>query len=261
MSYSERKMVLSGGVLAPALFEEVFALTDTDAPQFAVDVSPCVSQTSLDAKRAAWKIYSEMYDFPEPLWLQDHVDEPLLKGRVAASLDRADVLYVSGGASRKAISQWQEADVVDDITARVDEGALVAAGGSAGAMIWFDVGLSDSDSYYAREGRPWDYRPVEEAGVFKAWVMAHYADEDTLGRSKRELFDTFLSEQEGAWEYAVGIDTYAALVCVDGLARVRNLTPPSRADWGLSAQVALYSSESTEAIRLSDGDTIPLSSL
>lgn len=254
-------MVLSGGVLAPALFEEVFALADTNAPQFAIDASPCVTQASLDAKRAAWKVYSEMYDFPEPLWLQDYVDDSLSKGRVAASLDRADVLYVSGGASRKAIEQWHEARVVSDIVDRVDEGSLVAAGGSAGAMIWFDVGLSDSDSYYAKNDQPWEYRAVEETGMFGAWVMAHYADKDAFGRSKQELFDQFLSEQEGAWEYAVGIDTYAALVCAAGLARVRNLTPPSRADWGLSAQVALYSHESANVTRLSDGDTIPLSDL
>ena len=198
MSYSERKMVLSGGVLAPALFEEVFELAETEIPQFAIDVSPCVSQTSLDAKRAAWKLYSEMYDFPEPLWLQNYVDEPLSKGRVEASLDRADVLYVTGGASRKAIEQWCEVGITSDIVDRVEEGSLVAAGGSAGAMIWFDVGLSDSDSYYAKNGQSWEYQPIKEAGVFGAWVMAHYADDDALGRSKRELFDAFLSEQEGA---------------------------------------------------------------
>lgn len=261
MSYSERKMVLSGGALSPQVLHEVFELAGTETPQLAIDASPCVSQTSFETKRKTWRTFSELFHFPEPLWLQDEIDEPLSRDRVSAVLDRADALYVMGGASRKAISQWNESGATVDIATRVDEGSLVAAGSSAGAMIWFANGLSDSNSYDVPRGRRWQYEAVEEASMFDAWVMAHHADTDEFGRDKQSLFAAYLQEHRGEWNYAVGIDSYAALVCVDGLAQVRNVTPQSRADWGLRAQVALYTERMTQPYMLSDGDSIPLSEL
>ncbi len=258
MSIHERKMVLSGGVISAPLFDEIFDLAGTDTPQLVIDGSPCVTQESLDNKRRTWKKIAEDKNIPEPLMIQDYADEPLSRDRANALLDRADVLYVTGGASRNAINRWNEAGLTTDMRERVDSGDVVASGGSAGAMIWFNVGFSDSNYYDVEKGEHWDFEPVEEAKMFGSWVMAHYSDTDNLGRSKQALFSSFLHEHEGEWEYAVGIDTYAALVCVSGLAHVRSLLPQTQEYKDYLANVHLYVDDESNPSRLSDGDVIPM---
>jgi hypothetical protein len=261
MSYENAKMVLSGGVASTPFLHEIFEAAGTDTPQIAFDGSPCVTQESLDKKRKLWKGVCERFLLPEPLWLQDYVDEPLSRGKTNALIDKADVLYVTGGASRKGITQWHEAGVTDDIKEHVSSGALTVAGGSAGGMIWFDTGLSDSESYDVADGDNWDYIPVKEASFFESWVMAHYTDTDNLGREKKTEFANFLRQHDGEWKYAVGIDTCAAIVCIGGIAHVRDITPPSMADKGYGNNVHLYFDSIREPRKLSDGDLIPMDRL
>lgn len=261
MSYEDAKLALSGGVASTPFLCEVFELAGTETPQIAFDGSPCVSQESLDKKRKMWQEVCQMFLMPEPIWLQDYVDEPLTRSKTNAILDTADVLYVTGGASRRAITVWTDAGVSDDILERVYSGDITAAGGSAGAMIWFEAGLSDSEFYDVREGENWEYVKVREAALFDAWVIAHYSDRDNLGRDKQSMFESFLRDQNSKWNYAIGIDTCAALICAGGLAQVRDITPASRAGQGLGANVYIHYDSLREPHKLHDGDTIPLNGL
>jgi|GEM_PF-5908672 len=251
-------MVLSGGVASAPFLHELFEVADTDTPQIVFDGSACVAQESLIKKRKSWEQVSIDFNIPEPLWVQDCVDDTLSRGKINALLDRADVLYVTGGANRKTITQWNEAGATKDIKERVNQGDVVASGGSAGAMIWFNTGLSDSNFYDVKEGENWEYEAVQEAALFDSWVMAHHTDTDNLGRNKRTLFADFLRQRDGEWNYAVGIDTCAALVCIDGIAQVRDITPASRANDGFGANIYIYFDSVREPHKLSDGDLIPL---
>lgn len=258
MSYENAKLVLSGGVASTPFLHEIFELAGTDTPQIVFDGSPCVSQESLDKKQKMWKRVCEDFRIPEPRWIQDDVNEPLSRGKTNALLDNADVLYVTGGASRKAISQWNEAGLTQDTRDRVLDGHITAAGGSAGAMIWFGVGMSDSEFYDVKPGNHWDYKETEESSFFDSWVIAHSTDKDNLGRDKQVEFANFLRHRDGEWNYGVGIDTCAALICMDGIAQVRDITPLSRVGQGFGANVYLYFDSIREPRKLSDGDIIPL---
>lgn len=261
ISNSERKMVLSGGIASGSFLDELFEAADTDTPQILFDGSACVAQNSLIKKRKTWRTIAEDLHIPEPIWLQDYTDDYLSRGKTNALLDKADILYVAGGASRKAITQWNDAGITQDIKQRVNSGDVVASGASAGAMIWFNTGLSDSNFYDVADGKHWDYEAVKEAAMFDSWVIAHHADQDNLGRNKQTLFADFLSQREGEWNYGIGIDTCAALVCIDGIAQVKDITPPSRRDKGFGANVYIYFDSLQEPRKLSDGDLIPLGRL
>lgn len=261
MSHLERKLVLSGGIASPPFMQELFELAGTNTPQMVFDGSPCVLQDSLDKKRKTWNTAAAQFGIPQPLWLQDYVDEPLSRGRVNALLDRADALYVTGGASRNAMARWNESGVTQDMFDRVDAGDIVASGGSAGAMVWFNKGLSDSEYYDVPDGEHWDYKPVQESALFDTWVMAHYTDKDNLGRDKQAQFTEFLKQYAGEWNYALGIDTCAALVCIGGIAQVRDITPLSRRGEGFGASIYLYLNGLETPRKLDDGDVIPLANL
>lgn len=261
-SYEDRKLVLSGGVASTPLMHEIFDVVGTSTPRIVFDGSPSVTQESFDKKRKMWNLVAAEFGMPEPLWLQDYVDEPLSRSKTNALLDNADVLYVTGGASRKTIAQWNEATITDDIKARVESGEITAAGGSAGAMIWFGVGVSDSESYDVQGGQSWEYQSVREAALFDAWVIAHYSDSDNLGRDKRATFTDFLRRHRGEWSNAIGLDTCAALVCIGGIAHVRDITPQSKIGEGLGASVYLHSQDNIEQPnKLYDGDLMPLAEL
>ncbi|MBI3889829.1 hypothetical protein HY312_04660 [Candidatus Saccharibacteria bacterium] len=177
MSYENAKLVLSGGVASTPFLHEIFELAGTDTPQIVFDGSPCVSQESLDKKRKMWKHVCEEFQLPEPRWIQDDVSEPLSCGKTNALLDNADVFYVTGGASRKAISQWNKAGLTKDIKDRVLDGHVTA------------------------------------------------------------------------------------LVCIDGIAQVRDITPLSRVGQGFGANVYLYFDSIREPRKLCDGDLIPLNQM
>ena len=258
MSYERAKLVLSGGLLSRSFFSEIYELAGTDTPIVAVDTSPRVTQEDYDSTRAAWaKAFSNL-GLPDPLWMQEGVDDALTQDRVRSFLDRADVLLVTGGGTKQAFERWQAAGVTGEILARVKEGDVVAAGGSAGAMIWFSRGFSDSMQYGAPESTFWEYIVTPGAALFPSWVTAHHGDTDDLGRSRRQGFMNALGEHDGEWNTAVGIDTNAALVCFRGIIRVRNVTVSGQLGDG---KVYLYSPTATVPRMLSDGDTIATSEL
>lgn len=59
-------------------------------------------------------------------------------------MHRADIVLVSGGNTLYAIRRWEELNMVPLFRALAEEGRVILAGGSAGAICWFTSGHSDS---------------------------------------------------------------------------------------------------------------------
>ncbi len=77
-----------------------------------------------------------------------------------------DLIFVGGGNTRSALAVWREWGL-DRALARAWERGVVLAGMSAGALCWFEVGVSDSFA----DGT---YRPVDALGLLPGACAAHY---------------------------------------------------------------------------------------
>lgn len=72
---------------------------------------------------------------------------------MAAIVDASDVIIISGGNTCYAVQRWTATGLKPLLRGAMDRG-VVMAGGSAGAICWFDAGHSDSmdpDTYVASE--------------------------------------------------------------------------------------------------------------
>lgn len=258
MSLENAKLVLSGGNGKLPFFESVYDLSQTEQPRCAIDLSAKASQHAFDEARKAWAWALDKHGLPEPAWLQDTYEQGLDKNITARFLDAADVLLVAGGSTRRAYKAWQNSNVTKQILQKVIDGDIVAAGGSAGAMIWFTNGYSDSNQFDVATGDFWDYTLIETTGVIPAWVNVHHSDVDAFGRLRSEGFAALLDDRAGEWKSAVGIDTNAALICRNGVARVKDL---STTETNGPHNVYMYSSSTSTPIVLQAGDALGLNNI
>jgi dipeptidase E len=63
--------------------------------------------------------------------------------QIKSSIEKADIIAVSGGNTLFAMKQWRRLGV-DTLLRNASENGVVLCGGSAGAICWFDGGHSDS---------------------------------------------------------------------------------------------------------------------
>lgn len=258
MSFEHAKMIITGGYASSVYFDVIRELTGKEDPVIAFDTSPRVTQENYNSTRKAFTDAFVRLKLPEPIWLQDDVSQPLTPNSLARGLEKADALLVTGGATKHAYEKWQAAGITHHIIERVINGDIVAAGGSAGAMIWFSQGYSDSMMYEVAEGSDWNYIVTPGVGLFRSWVTAHHTDTDTLGKNRREGFIAVLEENSGQWEQAIGLDTGAALVCSKGIACVKDITLPSNP---ADHNVYVYGSDLAAPVILAEGDSLSLACL
>lgn len=132
--------------------------------------------------------------------------EPM-KGSIALSDVEAgvlgqDLIFVGGGNTRSALAVWREWHL-DSIFRRALASGVVLGGMSAGAMCWFESGLTDS---YWSSG----YRPLACLGYLPgACGVHHHAD----GGRRSRLAEALLA---GAVPAAVAIDDFAGVLYRDG---------------------------------------------
>ena len=163
------------------------------------------------------------------------------------AVDNADIILVSGGNTLYALDRWRYLGL-DEMLRTAAERGTVMAGGSAGAICWFDSGHSDSSDpetyrqykldkfkdvpkteagnsnnnpfvYYSgntQEGdyKEWSYIKVEGLGIWPGMVCPHYDRIQSNGTPRMQDFDQML-EKFGRFELGLGIDHNAALE-VDG---------------------------------------------
>lgn len=87
----------------------------------------------------------------------------------AAPLLAQDAIFVGGGNTRSALGVWREWGL-DRVLAEAWHRGVLLAGMSAGAMCWFEQGLTDS--YWGA-----DLKPLQCLGLLPGGCCVHYSSE------------------------------------------------------------------------------------
>lgn len=217
------RMSLSGGMATKAWYESIYQICDTEKPRIAIDSSARVGKKLYDLARERSSELFARYELPDPLWLQTEADELIDKHRLEKGLRGCDALMVLGGSTYDLYERWRNAEVDQHITQAVRSGTIAAVGASAGAMIWFERGCSDSDMFHTPEGLKWEYRDVPGLGLLPGSITAHYSDTDELERKRAEVYADYLSSTSAGKNLALGIDTSAAAVICNGVLTVKDV--------------------------------------
>jgi len=115
-----------------------------------------------DADSYALRFYAAFSGLPcRPSHLMFFRRTPDLREHVLSQ----DVLYVGGGNTKSMLGVWREYGL-PEILREAWEAGVVLAGLSAGAICWFEQGLTDSF-----EG---ELRPLECLGLLKGSACPHY---------------------------------------------------------------------------------------
>jgi len=115
-----------------------------------------------------------------------------------------DAIFVSGGNTKSALGVWREWGL-DKVFLRAHEAGVLLTGMSAGAMCWFEAGLTDS---FWGAG----YQPLQCLGILTGGCGVHYHSD---GERRTRLFTAI---EAGAIPSSVAIDDFAALLFEDGRA-------------------------------------------
>lgn len=113
-----------------------------------------------------------------------------------------DVVYVGGGNTKSAFGVWREWELDEVLTKAYDAGVLLC-GMSAGAMCWFEAGITDS---FWGAG----YRPLRCLGLLPGGCAVHY-NSDPHRRSRLHA-----ALKAGAIPPTVAIDDFSAVLYEDG---------------------------------------------
>jgi dipeptidase E len=119
---------------------------------------------------------------------------------LAKHLLAQDAIFVSGGNTRAALSVWREWGV-DRVFAEALNAGVLLSGMSAGAMCWFEFGLTDT---YWEPG----YRPSPCLGFLPGGCRVHY--NDAHGRERLHA-----ATEAGAVPTTIAIDDYSAVLFRD----------------------------------------------
>lgn len=112
-----------------------------------------------------------------------------------------DIIYVGGGNTRNMLVLWREWGL-DEILHAAWEQGVVLAGVSAGAICWFEQGLTDSV--------PGKLLPLECLGYLPGSCSPHYDNE----ADRRPIFKQLIAT--GHLKPGYGIDDGAALHSING---------------------------------------------
>lgn len=218
------RMSLSGGMPSRAWMNSLYELAGTDMPVIAIDTAALIGAEMYHRHRDDFTNFFIRSELPEPLWIQHEADGKLNKKLTTSLGKHCDILMVLGGSTARLVQRWKQAEVYEPIIQSVEKGDVVACGVSAGAMVWFDGGYSDSEQYEPEMTDGWNYMYVNGTSTLPGLVSAHYSDTDVHGL-RSDGFKSFLNDHAGEWDTAVGIDTYAAILVKNGIAKVIDVNP------------------------------------
>lgn len=155
----------------------------------------------------------------------------------------ADLVYVGGGNTQKMLSTWRDYGI-DVALRQAAHNGTVLSGLSAGAICWYDAGLSDSDRFVISEDTSWSLKRLEALG-FLPGVFCPHLDKE---QRHEPLLNLVLSSRERA----IACDDGAAIFWENGVARVLTSLP--------NAYAYIYSEQLGEVRvdRFSSGDKLPL---
>jgi peptidase E len=111
-----------------------------------------------------------------------------------------DVIYVGGGNTRSMLSLWREWRM-DEILQKAYQNGIILSGLSAGAICWFEQGVTDSV--------PGELGVMSCLGYLSGSCCPHYGDEP----ERRPAYQQLISQEKILPGY--GIDDGAALYFID----------------------------------------------
>lgn len=127
-----------------------------------------------------------------------------------AAVLEADLIYVPGGSTANLLAVWRRHGLVRMLRKAVDRGTILY-GASAGALCWFEAGLTDSLGF---DGQ---LRPLTDGLGFLAGSHCPHFDRTERLAIYAELV------QSGALPDGLGVDDHAAVRFVEGrLVEVRS---------------------------------------
>ena len=140
--------------------------------------------------------------------------------KVESLFKEVDIIVVSGGNTLYAVDRWKLFGIDERLREAARQG-VVLAGGSAGAICWFDAGHSDSGDPASflpsaitelteEEKTSWDYVRVPCLGIVPGLCCPHYDKVQSNGVLRATDFDAMVLRHRG--ERGIGIDHWAALV-------------------------------------------------
>lgn len=144
-----------------------------------------------------------------------------------AAFNVADIILVSGGNTLYANDRFVKNGIPGLLAEAMARGAVLC-GGSAGGIVWFDGGHSDSmePSSYKNPPGPllnpnmpksgldnWAYIRVPGISLIPGLFCPHYDVTEGNGVARSEDFTVLLQQHSG--EYGIGVDNWAALM-IDG---------------------------------------------
>ena len=135
------------------------------------------------------------------LILDDYTDEEIHR----MILDE-DIIYVGGGDTIRLYHVFRSLHVDRYLREAYDKGVILS-GASAGAMIWFSYGHTDSRAYYTKD---WQYCRIPCLGFVKALLSPHFAPH------RKVLMDKMYEEGESF--PGVALENRTCLVIRDGIA-------------------------------------------
>ena len=147
--------------------------------------------------------------YPPALCEASHISLFRKPSPKSAPLDRLeehvlsqDIVFVGGGNTKSALAVWREWGV-DNILREALRAGVVLSGMSAGAMCWFEQGLTDS--FWGP-----DHRPLACLGFLAGGCGVHYSSDPGRRRSLHRAVEAL------AIKPSIAIDDYAAVLYCDG---------------------------------------------
>jgi peptidase E len=186
-----------------------YILEQTGKPEPRVCFVPTASGDAPSYIEAFHKTFSQIRCRPSHLSFFDRTPE------LPSLLLNQDLIYVGGGNTKSMLAVWREWGL-DAILKQAWEAGIVLAGTSAGAICWFQQGITDS---FAKE-----LQVLDCLGFLKGSCCPHYDGE----AERRPSFHRMLEEKRILSGYALE-DYSAAHFVGDELYRVIVSRPSAKA--------------------------------
>ncbi|HSI70931.1 MAG TPA: peptidase E [Gillisia sp.] len=174
---NKRKIFLTGGGYDLKTIKYLISLTGKENPKI------CFLPTPMGDSEA---YINKWFEIAKELPIQPFVQKVFVssaeqKTPFEDTLLQMDAILVTGGNTLNALALWQ-AHCIDIVLKKAWEKGIVLSGPSAGAICWFEEGLSDS--------RPAKYTAVKGLGFLKGSNCPHYHTE----ADRRPLFLKMIEE-------------------------------------------------------------------
>lgn len=138
---------------------------------------------------------------------------------MTSALQTADIIYVGGGNTSRMIKHWRKTGF-DRLMVKASQTDKVFAGVSAGAICWFEAGISDSRRY-TRHDRRWSYirirglNAIKGLSLHKMILCPHYDTEPRRHTALRRALKHY-------GKIGIALEECVALEINDGLYRIIN---------------------------------------